>query len=180
MLITTWNYINRHTHRVPEQPFGPWNLRFRKKPTAKMQHLGSQSENVEPSLPAMGGFINGPQIKPLHQSGEYDPKVIAKYIATVLHQIRRQDSYGILVSVQVGGGALVPTLVFGFPGDPVPEAALHPTPYDLPLSLLVDSIVFINEFDTVWAGKPICDVGQLTLEELSVGIEGSYTLAHAI
>jgi len=75
----------------------------------------------------MNGFIVGPQIRPLHQWAEYDSTAITIYISTVLNQMQKQDSYDILASVQVGKGPLVATLIFGFPGEPVPEAAVFPT-----------------------------------------------------
>jgi len=174
MLTKTGNHTNRHTRRPPANPTHDHNLRKNSNP--KMQHSGSQPESFEPLPPTIGSFLNGPQIKPLHQWANYDMEVIAKYIGTVLNQIRRNNSYGILVSVQVGRGALVPTLVFGFPGQAVDGAILPPSPYNLPRLVFVDSIVSINQFSTLWATTPVRDVPQITLEEVSVGIEGSLTL----
>lgn len=123
------------------------------------------------------GFTTGPKFKPLSSLGQYNSTVITAYISTVLSQIKQNDSYGILVGIETPNERIVPTFVFGFPGEEISQTVLQSTPYDLPLLLLKDSIVFLNNtFDTPWSTTKISDFAQLTLEKLSLGIEGLSTL----
>ena len=70
------------------------------------------------------------------------------------------------------GGPVLPTLVFGFRKLNELEIVLPPTPYQLPLLVIQDWIALSDEFGAPWSLEPVQDADQISLEALSLGIEG--------
>ena len=123
----------------------------------------------------MGHGMSGPGIRPLPDMQGFDVAEISDYITKVLERFNTQDAYGIFAGVCHSQGVVIPTFVFGLPGSGRSVIVLPPAPHNLPIWVRQDGILPINESET-WAASPVNDVEELTLEPLSVGIQGCQPL----
>lgn len=121
----------------------------------------------------MDGF-QGARVTHLPLNPEYDPVVISAYIDSVLKELNRKNAYGLLAGIWQPSGLVIPTLLFGVPppGPAVDQVSLPPPPFGLQTLIRTDWTLLMNGFKNRWATTEVEYSNQLTLAELSFGIEG--------
>lgn len=119
----------------------------------------------------MDGF-QGASVTHLPLSPEYDPVVISAYIDSVLKELNRKNAYGLLAGIRQPSGLVVPTLLFGVPPPAGDQVSLPPPPSGLQTLVRTDWVLLMGGFEERWATKKVEYSNQLTLAELSFGIEG--------
>ncbi|PUU80733.1 hypothetical protein B9Z19DRAFT_1123064 [Tuber borchii] len=121
-------------------------------------------------------FLIGPTITPLPKCPQYNPSVISTYIHSVLEEWNRKDAYGILAAISEEEGS-VPTLIFGLPPPAITDYVFKQTPYNLPVFLNDDWIVYASRFNSCWDMEPVRGGGRLCLDHISVGAQGDLATA---
>ncbi|KAG0138263.1 hypothetical protein HOY82DRAFT_640452 [Tuber indicum] len=120
----------------------------------------------------MDGFFTGPIMPYLPKCAEYDPFEIHAYISCLLKRWNRENAYGILAAFEHDWLA-DPTLIFGIPPLAMPDFHFPQTPYNLPVLANEDHNVYVNADDTSWDTEPVRGGGILTLDHVSVGVQGA-------
>jgi len=114
----------------------------------------------------------------LRSCTSYDPGVISHYITSELRRLNIDNAYGVLAGIKQYGGRVVLTLIFGILLLNVLLVIQLPTPYDLPILVKEDCIVLANEGEDGWNEDPVSDDGgRVTLQAISVGVEGLQVLS---
>ncbi|KAG0138301.1 hypothetical protein HOY82DRAFT_640590 [Tuber indicum] len=145
-----------HARRLPDQEWIKFDLR------KSFFSLDSFHQISPPLLPNIG--MNPEKRHDLWHN---------RYISTVLEQLKQEGAYGILAGVSDNNGPVIPAFIIGVPGRSVSVTELPPPPRDLPVWIKKDEFIYMPGEGGRWALTPVSDPENITLDSVSVGIEGS-------
>ncbi|KAG0134956.1 hypothetical protein HOY82DRAFT_634069 [Tuber indicum] len=121
----------------------------------------------------METIVSGTTITPLPEDAEYDSRDISDYITLILEQLRQEDAYGIFVGISENSGPVVPTIIIGIPDVVRAAFPLPLPPQNRPVWIRQDRFVLTAGPGAIWALNPVSNPGEITLDQVSVGIDQS-------